>query len=126
MKYSTDSFDKALSKLIKEEGQSLRALWRNRRLPFHYTYVSKLALGQRSVPDNKSIEALAKAFKVEPDYFLEYRVRKIEKVVKEKVSLSIDLFEILQDPDKKDFLAILSKLSPDEMEEIRKIAKSLR
>jgi len=125
MKYSKDTFDLALSKLIEEEGQSLRALWRNKRLPFHYTYISKLALGKRKAPDNKSMEAIAKAFKVEPDYFLEYRLRKIEEEVKKKASLSIDLYEILKSPKKREFLKTLNKLSLKQTGEIQKGAKSL-
>jgi transcriptional regulator with XRE-family HTH domain len=96
MRYSTDPFSTSLSRLIKESGLSLRALKANRELPFHFTYIGKLAKGKRPAPDVKIIEMIAKALGVEPDYFKEYRLNKINEVLRKDSELEINIYESLK------------------------------
>lgn len=96
MRYSTDPFSVSLSRLIKESGLSLRALKANRELPFHFTYIGKLAKGKRPAPDVKIIEMIADAFGVEPDYFKEYRIEKIKGVLFDNSDIEMNIYDDLR------------------------------
>lgn len=85
---------------------SLRALKTNRNIPFHYTHLGKLASGKRRAPDNRTIEIIAKAFGVEPDYFKEYRIRKINEVFDTEPELELLIYKNLGEGKNK-FLKLL-------------------
>jgi transcriptional regulator with XRE-family HTH domain len=68
-------FEEAIGGLIEEAGLSLRAVARASGVDV--SYVSRLRSGEAAAPPDPTIERLARAFGVRPDYFLEYRARRV-------------------------------------------------
>ena len=58
-------------------------------------YLNHLTKGSRPVPADAVLESLAHALHVEPDYFLEYRLRKLADVLNEAPGLADKLYGIL-------------------------------
>ena len=74
-RYSADPFGRAVQGLMEETGTTYRVL--AERTGLSAGYLNHLVHGNRPVPSNDVIAALAKAFGVEADYFREYRIRAI-------------------------------------------------
>ena len=58
-------------------------------------YLNHLTKGSRPVPADTVIESLAHALHVEPDFFVEYRLRKLADVLNGAPSLADKLYAIL-------------------------------
>jgi transcriptional regulator with XRE-family HTH domain len=58
-------------------------------------YLNHLTKGTRPVPADAVISVIAAALVLEPDYFLEYRLRQVAKVLGESTRLVDSLYEIL-------------------------------
>lgn len=58
-------------------------------------YLNHLTKGSRPVPADAVIESLAHALHVEPDFFLEFRLRKLADVLNEAPGLADKLYGIL-------------------------------
>jgi transcriptional regulator with XRE-family HTH domain len=74
-RFSTEPFGQTMQSLMSETGTTYRAL--ADRTGLSAGYLNHLVHGNRPVPSNDVIAALAKGLGVEPEHFREYRVRVI-------------------------------------------------
>jgi len=88
-KYSEQPFGPTLERLMDETGTTYRGLADGTELSAGY--LNHLVHGNRPVPSNAVIERLADALGVEPEHFLEYRVR----VITERLEQLPDLVDRL-------------------------------
>ena len=73
--YSDDGLGPTMERLMSETGLTYRALADKTELSAGY--LNHLVHGNRPVPSNEVIATLAKALRVEPEHFREYRIRVI-------------------------------------------------
>ena len=74
-RFSEEPFGSTVTRLMDEEGMTYRALAAASDLSAGY--LNHLVHGNRPVPSNAVVERLATALGVEPEHFLEYRIRLI-------------------------------------------------
>ena len=74
-RFSEEPFGPTVSKLMDDKGVTYRGLGSETGLSAGY--LNHVVHGNRPVPSNDVIERIAKALGVEPEHFLEYRVRLI-------------------------------------------------
>jgi transcriptional regulator with XRE-family HTH domain len=74
-RFSTEGFGSTVQTLMAETGTTYRALAEKTGLSAGY--LNHIVHGNRPVPSNEVIESLAKALKVDPAHFREYRIRTI-------------------------------------------------
>lgn len=104
---STARFPEALKELLVRRKMSYRRLATRTRLSAGY--LNHLACGTRPVPSNQVIKILAKALRVKPDFFFEYRQRELQEELYKSPALADQLFDYLV-ADKgfpKDFRSVL-------------------
>ncbi|MGH3091268.1 MAG: helix-turn-helix domain-containing protein, partial [Gaiellaceae bacterium] len=70
-RFSTDDFGPAVQTLMAETGTTYRGL--AERTGLSAGYLNHIVHGNRPVPSSDVIESLARALKVEPAHFREYR-----------------------------------------------------
>jgi transcriptional regulator with XRE-family HTH domain len=90
---SSERFPDALRGLMEERSLSYRQLAYKTHLSAGY--LNHLTKGSRPVPADNVIETLAHALHVEPDFFLEYRLRKLIEVLDSVPRLADRLYSIL-------------------------------
>jgi transcriptional regulator with XRE-family HTH domain len=90
---SRERFPDALRGLMEERRLSYRQLAYKTRLSAGY--LNHLTKGSRPVPADAVVDSLAHALHVEPDFFLEYRLRKLADVLNEAPGLADKLYGIL-------------------------------
>src|SRR5215216_7777257 len=73
--FSAEPFGATVERLLNESGMTYRAL--AERTGLSAGYLNHLVHGNRPVPSNDVITTLAKALRVEPEHFREYRIRVI-------------------------------------------------
>jgi transcriptional regulator with XRE-family HTH domain len=88
-RFSEQPFGPTLEVLMEEAGTTYRGL--ADRTNLSAGYLNHLVHGNRPVPSNAVIERLAAALDVEPEHFLEYRVR----VITERLEQMPDLVDRL-------------------------------
>ena len=74
-RYASEAFGPAVERLMNETGVTYRALAAKSGLSAGY--LNHLVHGNRPVPSNDVVEALAGALDVDPEHFREYRLRVI-------------------------------------------------
>jgi transcriptional regulator with XRE-family HTH domain len=74
-RFSSEPFGATLQTLMAERGATFRSL--GDRTGLSAGYLNHLVHGNRPVPSNDVIARLAKALRVEPEHFREYRIRTI-------------------------------------------------
>jgi transcriptional regulator with XRE-family HTH domain len=74
-RFSTEPFGPTIERLMDETGTTYRGLAELTGLSAGY--LNHLVHGNRPVPSNEVIATLAKALRVEPEHFREYRIRVI-------------------------------------------------
>ena len=74
-RFSEEPFGQTIERLMGETGITYRGLAEKTKLSAGY--LNHLVHGNRPVPSDKVVGQLAKALGVEPEHFLEYRVRVI-------------------------------------------------
>jgi len=74
-RFSNEPFGSAMQALMTERNTTYRAL--ADRTGLSAGYLNHLVHGNRPVPSNEVISTLAKALRVEPEHFREYRIRVI-------------------------------------------------
>ena len=74
-RYSDEPFGITIERLMNETGVTYRGLADKTKLSAGY--LNHLVHGNRPVPSNEVIATLAKALRVEPEHFREYRIRVI-------------------------------------------------
>jgi transcriptional regulator with XRE-family HTH domain len=88
-RFSEEPFGPTLERLMADTGVTYRALADQTELSAGY--LNHLVHGNRPVPSNGVIERLAAALGVEPEHFLEYRLR----VITERLEQMPDLIDRL-------------------------------
>jgi transcriptional regulator with XRE-family HTH domain len=86
-------FPGALRGLMEERHLSYRQLAYKTKLSAGY--LNHLTKGTRPVPADPVIRTIAKALRVEPDFFLEYRLRRVVRVLEGHTQLVDTLYCIL-------------------------------
>jgi transcriptional regulator with XRE-family HTH domain len=74
-RFSEEPFGQTMERLMDDSGLTYRALAAKTGLSAGY--LNHVVHGNRPVPSNDIVERLAAALRVEPEHFLEYRVRTI-------------------------------------------------
>lgn len=74
-RFSSEPFGPTLQSLMVERRTTFRSL--GERTGLSAGYLNHLVHGNRPVPSNDVIAKLAKALRVEPEHFREYRIRAI-------------------------------------------------
>ena len=74
-RFSEDPFGVTIERLMEEVGATYRGL--AAKTDLSAGYLNHLVHGNRPVPSNEVIERLAGALGVEPEHFVEYRLRVI-------------------------------------------------
>jgi transcriptional regulator with XRE-family HTH domain len=92
-RFSQDRFPVALKSLMDERRLSYRQLAYKTKLSAGY--LNHLTKGTRPVPADPVIAVIAEALRVEPDFFLEYRLRKVADVLDGAPVLADKLYAIL-------------------------------
>jgi transcriptional regulator with XRE-family HTH domain len=92
-RFSQERFPPALKGLMDERHLSYRQLAYKTKLSAGY--LNHLTKGTRPVPADSVIAVIAEALLVEPDFFLEYRLRQVAAVLDESPSVADTLYGIL-------------------------------
>ena len=92
-RFSKDRFPEALKGLMEERHLSYRQLAYKTQLSAGY--LNHLTKGSRPVPADPVIENLAAALHVEADFFLEFRLRQVARVLGQAPPLADMLYGIL-------------------------------
>lgn len=74
-RFSEEGFGETVQRLMDEQGVTYRQL--GLRTGLSAGYLNHLVHGNRPVPSNDVVAALAGALEVEPEHFREYRLRMI-------------------------------------------------
>jgi transcriptional regulator with XRE-family HTH domain len=90
-RFSTEPFGETIQSLMAERGVTYRRLAAKSA-----GYLNHLVRGNRPVPSNDVIETLAKALKVEPAHFREYRIRTITERLERMPELVDRLYRRLE------------------------------
>lgn len=88
-RFSEETFGPTIRRLMAETGLTYRSLADKTGLSAGY--INHVVHGNRPVPSNEHMRSMAKAFGVEPEHFLEYRVR----VITERLESMPDLVDRL-------------------------------
>ena len=110
---SSERFSDALTELMRERNLSYRQLAYKTNLSAGY--LNHLSKGNRAVPPDDAIRALAKALRVRPDYFLEFRLRRLAALLEEKTTLLDYIYAVtvLREPVVDELVRLL-QASPDD------------
>jgi transcriptional regulator with XRE-family HTH domain len=93
-RFSTDPFGPTLERLMQESGVTYRSLADKTKLSAGY--LNHLVHGNRPVPSDDIVVRLAKALKVEPEHFREYRLRLITQRLEQMPELIDRLYRRLE------------------------------
>ena len=88
-RFSEEAFGPTMRRLMAETGLTYRSLADKTGLSAGY--INHVVHGNRPVPSNAHMKGIAKALGVEPEHFLEYRVR----VITERLESMPDLVDRL-------------------------------
>ena len=92
-RFSEEPFGETIQALMAERGTTYRGL--AERTGLSAGYLNHLVHGNRPVPSNDVIATLAKALRVEPEHFREYRIRVITERLEEMPALIDRLYKRL-------------------------------
>jgi transcriptional regulator with XRE-family HTH domain len=92
-RFSQERFPDALKGLMEERHLSYRQLAYKTKLSAGY--LNHLTKGTRPVPSDPVIEVIAEALLVEPDFFVEYRLRQVAGILDGAPALADQLYGIL-------------------------------
>ncbi|HSK17237.1 MAG TPA: helix-turn-helix transcriptional regulator [Gaiellaceae bacterium] len=93
-RFSTRPFGETVQELMGERGVTYRGL--AAKTDLSAGYLNHLVHGNRPVPSNDVIATLARALKVEPAHFQEYRIRTITARLEEMPELVDRLYKRLE------------------------------
>jgi transcriptional regulator with XRE-family HTH domain len=93
-RFSTEPFGNTVQSLMTETGTTYRALADKTGLSAGY--LNHIVHGNRPVPSNDVIASLARALKVEPAHFQEYRIRTITERLEKMPDLVDRLYKRLE------------------------------
>lgn len=92
-RFSQEQFPKALKGLMEERRLSYRQLAYKTKLSAGY--LNHLTKATRPVPADAVVAVIAEALRVEPDFFIEYRLRQIVTILNDSPTLTDKLYGIL-------------------------------
>jgi transcriptional regulator with XRE-family HTH domain len=84
-------FAEGLEDLMQERGVTYREL--AAATGFSPGYLNRIVTGTRPVPSDAAIKVIARAVRVRPDHFLEYRARRLQEVLDRRPQLIDDLYD---------------------------------
>ena len=90
MKYSNKPFSKALKEIMEKKDVIYRRLAAKTNLSFSYFCVLKK---RKKHPPIETIENIASGLEIPPEYFLEYRINKLIKLLMDNPAVADDVFE---------------------------------
>lgn len=90
MEYSNKHFSLALKDIINKKGIIQRKLAAKTNFCFSYFCVLKK---RQKHPPIETIEKIAKGLDIPPEYFMEYRINKIVKLLTDRPDLTEEAFE---------------------------------
>ena len=89
MKYSNKPFSKALKEIMEKKDVIHRGLAAKTNLSFNYFCVLKK---RKKHPPIETIENIASGLEIPPEYFLEYRINKLIKLLMDNPAAADDVF----------------------------------
>jgi transcriptional regulator with XRE-family HTH domain len=89
-RHTVDPFPKALANLMKEQGVDQLRLSALSRL--NQSSISRYLDGLRK-PSLASMESIAAALEVRPDFFLEYRIEKVKEIMERRPELVSRIYD---------------------------------
>jgi transcriptional regulator with XRE-family HTH domain len=92
-KFSEEPFGPTMERLLEESGLTYRGL--AAKTDLSAGYLNHVVHGNRPVPSNDILERLADAFGVEPEHFVEYRLRVITQRLERRPELVDRLYKRL-------------------------------
>jgi transcriptional regulator with XRE-family HTH domain len=90
MKYSNKPFSKALKDIMNKKDVVHRKLAAKTNFCFSYFCVLKK---RKKHPPIETIKKIAYGLDIEPDYFMEYRINKVVKLLTDKPDIADRVFE---------------------------------
>jgi len=94
MEYSNKSFPEALKEIMEKKDTVHRKLASKTNFSFTYFCVLKK---RKNHPPIETIKSIAEGLEIPPEYFLEYRIDKITKLLKDNPSITDDVFNYAQE-----------------------------
>jgi len=94
MKYSNKFFPKALKEIMEKKDIIHRKLAAKTNFCFSYFCVLKKRKGH---PPVETIKKIAKGLEIPPEYFLEYRIDKLIKLLMDNPSITDHVFDFARD-----------------------------
>ena len=93
-RFSNEPFGPTIRRLMAEAGVTYR--WLADKTGLSAGYLNHVVHGNRPVPSSAHMKSLAKALGVEPEHFIEYRVREITKRLEKMPELVDRLYRKLK------------------------------
>jgi len=109
MMYSNKNFGTALKEIIEKKKIKLRSLANKTNL--NYSYFSKLKK-RKSYPPISTIELISGGLGIPPEYFMEYRIYKIEKILKKKPHIINQTLSYVSNLVSKENLKVAERKKP--------------
>jgi len=109
MIYSSKNFGTALKEIIEKKKIKLRSLGKKTNL--NYSYFSKLKK-RKNCPPISTIQLISHGLGIPPEYFLEYRIYKINKLLKNNPYLIDTTLDYIKNLASKDELKVAERKKP--------------
>jgi len=109
MIYSSKNFGTALKEIIEKKKIKLRSLGKKTNL--NYSYFSKLKK-RKNCPPISTIQLISHGLGIPPEYFLEYRIYKINKLLKNNHYLIDTTLDYIKNLASKDELKVAERKKP--------------
>ncbi len=109
MIYSSKNFGTALKEIIEKKKIKLRSLGKKTNL--NYSYFSKLKK-RKNCPPISTIQLISQGLGIPPEYFLEYRIYKINKLLKKNPYLIDTTLDYIKNLASKDELKVAERKKP--------------
>ncbi len=113
MKYSDKIFCEAFYELLRDRKIKLRSLAAKTNL--HYSYFSKLS-NRKTPPPIETISNISNALEINPEYFIEYRLFKLNEKLKNKPELLEAVLNFAYGLDSKNKLKVAEEKTDYEKE----------
>ena len=88
MNYSNKTFPKALQEIINKKDIALRKLAAKTNFSFCYFSILKK---RNNHPPFETIENISEGLEIPPEYFLEYRINKLNKILMDNPQITDDV-----------------------------------
>jgi len=109
MIYSSKNFGTSLKEIIEKKKIKLRSLGKKTNL--NYSYFSKLKK-RKNCPPISTIQLISHGLGIPPEYFLEYRIYKINKLLKKNPYLIDTTLDYIKNLASEDELKVAERKKP--------------